>query len=150
MQNKFNVIEGLVLSFLQADTEITALAKSFHEKIKPDIPDYYDHELPAIAVNMNQFYRPENTIKSTISGVVEIVNLGADLNAMDDTVKELASLVINKLIAESPTNRGRGFNDQVEEILVDDAEIISAPLNEDFTDFAVTAFINISIGVVER
>jgi len=133
MQDKFNTVENLILNFLQNDSNVAALVNHFHTKILDDIAKYPNHQLPAVAVHAIGYSQEESRITNTISAIVEIVNRGGDLESVDGKVKEIASLIIDKLNAESPRDGyGAGLSDNVEDVYIVSANIIPVRLPNGF------------------
>lgn len=148
MLNKFNAIESAIVSFLNSDAEISALVNKVHEKIIDDVSTYSVHELPAIAVH-SMGYTPDGEIDRfpRVNVYIEIVHTGATLATVDSTVKQIASLVIDKLRSESPRNGGNGFSDVADDVAIGNFSIFAAPDN---AQYRVIAAGQVDVGIVER
>lgn len=149
MNDKFNNLETLTKNFLAADADIAAQVVTFEEKLRDVLADYDQHELPAIAVQTTGYASSENLGKAPdIFLTIEVVSRGASLGTIDGKVKEIASLVMDKLRAESPTNDGKGLNENIEIIDVESVQFFP-PDNED-NQFTVSAFVNVIMTILEK
>jgi len=152
MDDALNNVETIVKNFIAADTDIAALAPTIHEKIKSNIRNYMDHELPAIAVHCTGYLEHEGDRHMALAGVfIEIINSGADLSAVDTTVKQILSLVYKKLRDESPhmERGGRGINDELDDIIVREGPVIPWDPEEEDELFLVSGSINAEVYFVE-
>lgn len=147
MDNKFNTIETIIKDYLDDDTDVKAIAKKVHEKLKADIRKYGKHETPAVAVHCTGFSgRRENPHVSTINVFIEIVDSGGDLETVDGRVKQLQSIIIDKLRAESPLLGGGGIDEQLESIFISDAAVIPWDAAH---GFLISGNINMEVEIVE-
>lgn len=148
MLNKFNAIESAIVSFLNSDAEISALVNKVHEKIIDDVSTYSVNELPAIAVH-SMGYTPDSEIDRypRVNVYIEIVHTGGTLATVDSTVKQIASMVIDKLRSESPRNDGKGFSGVADDIAIGNFSIFAAPDN---AQYRVIAAGQVDVGIVER
>lgn len=147
MVDKFNAVENSLKTFLAADTAIAAQVNLFHVKLRDDIAQYANHELPAVAVHSFGYGEGEDDYFPVINCLVEIINRGGDLDTVDGKVKEIASLAINALRLESPLRGGKGFSGSVESIDVSEALIDFAV---DESVYTVFAGIRVNVGLVEK
>lgn len=148
MVNKFNAIESSIVSFLSGDSDLSALVNKFHEKIIEDVSRYSVNELPAVAVHSIGYSTDDEFDRYPFINVyIEIVHAGANLATVDGLVKQIASLVIDKLRSESPGNDGNGLSGTVDEIRIDNFTIAAAPDN---AQYRVIAAGQVSVGIVER
>ena len=149
MQNKFNEIENKILTFLQNDSDVSALVNYFHTKILADPAKYANHQLPAIAVHSIGYSNEDQDLIKSIHSVVEVVHRAGDLAAADDKVKEIVSLVIDKLNAESPRDGyGGGLNSpDVDDIYVNSANIVPTQLPN---GFIVSGLIDVTVELIEK
>ena len=147
MNDKFNTIETAIKEFLDDDTEVKAIAKKVHEKLKADIRKYGKHETPAVAVHCTGFTgKRENPHISAINVFIEIVDSGGDLETVDGRVKELQSIIIDKLRAESPFLGGNGIDEQFDAIFIEDAAVIPWDAAH---GFLISGSINMEVEIVE-
>ena len=147
MQNKFNTVENLILNFLQNDADVSAQVKYFHQKLKPDPAKYNRDQLPALAVHAHSYQN--DGFQKNITALVEIVNQGGDMATVDDKVKEIASLVIDKLNAQSARS-GYGAtlgSDDVDDIQVTTASVNPEPITSGFLGLG---HINVQVTITER
>ncbi len=148
MLDKFNQSESLVVSFLAADSDLTAMVKKFHEKILDDIFAYNINEVPAIAVHSIAF-EPDETFDrlQRVRVYIEIVHCGGDLQTVDTLVKQITDLVIDKLRLESPTNEGDGLSGNFDVIEIKNFNIVPVPDN---TQYRVVATGEILLGFISK
>lgn len=119
MNDKFNGVETIIKDFLLADSDVMAIAKLVHEKLRDDILKYSKHETPAIAVHSTGFTGDADDRHNSGIGVfIEIVDTGGDLAVIDGRVKQLESIIIDKLRKESPYLGGKGMSAQLDDIVV--------------------------------
>jgi len=149
MLDKFNTIEDKILTFLQNDSEVSALVKYFHTKVLSDIAKYPTHQLPAVAVHAIGYSNEERSHLKSVRSVVEIVHRAGDLASADTTVKQIASLVIDKLNAESPRDGyGSGLNTtEVDDVYVSGANIIPVALPN---GFIVSGLLDVEVEIIEK
>jgi hypothetical protein len=151
MNDKFNTVENLVKNFLSADSDLAGIVNTFEQKLRADVNTYMQHELPAIAVHSTGYgidvTQSDSRKLAYIDTTIEIVHRGGDLASVDDTVKQITSLVIDKLRLESPLNDGGGFGQAVDDIRIDRADIIPSQINNAFT---VIGNVDAQIGIIER
>jgi hypothetical protein len=125
MTDKFNTTENQIVAFLDADSDIYGLVNLVHAKLKEDQRTYYKHEIPAIGVQVIGYQPTEDDRhEKIISCIVEVTSHGGDVAAVDNVVKQIASLVIDKLDAESPYLDGGGISNNFEDIICENASII--------------------------
>ena len=151
MTNKFNQIESLVAAFVSNDSDLSAEFNLVHEKLKEETREYHTHQLPACGVWASG-YQPGDQLGGLLAQVqvlVEVIHRGGDLATVDNKVKELASLLTDKLRAESPNNRGLGFSGQAADISVERIEFIDYGKDAN-AQFTISAFLYLTIGVLEK
>jgi hypothetical protein len=127
MTDKFNTIETQLVAWAQADTDIMAIAALVHEKLKEDPRKYGYNQTPAIAVHAlgyeSKWGIKDNRHFSEISVFIEVLAHGGDISTLDGQIKQLVSLLIDKLDAESPHRGGKGINNYFDDVYVDRADI---------------------------
>lgn len=149
MTDKFNAIESALQTYLSGDTDIDAQVELFHTKLKPDLAEYGNHELPAIAVHAFAYRPGESKHSPTVTAVVEIVNRGGDLDVVDGKVKTIASLVIDKLRRVDPQAgwEATGLSGIAAAINIEGANIQADETSQGI--YTVTGEVMVGVGIVE-
>lgn len=147
MNDVFNTIESELITLLSGDATITAEvpADHFHEKLKADLKNYYDHMLPAIAAHSIGYTRGDDGVTHIIHSVIEVVHKGGDLATVDGKVKKIMSLIMDKLNDE---NRAYGglLDQNVEDVYVTGGDVIPA---QSENVFLVSGLLNVDCEIVE-
>lgn len=148
MTNMLNTVETNMLTFLSADTSLDALVTTFHAKLKMDQRTYSDHEVPAIGVYSQAIstndddHRHENLVKL----YVEVTDYGGTISTVDDSVKQIADLVMRKLRDESPYRGGNGLSSSVRDIIVRSCQIVPFAITN---GWMVSASVEVDCLVIE-
>jgi len=148
VDDKYNAVETLIKDFIEADTAIMAIANLVHEKIKANVRNYHNHEMPAIAVHATNYIGDASERHySGLAVFLEVVDAGGNLGTVDVRVKQLMSLLIDKFRKESPFISGQGIDEELEDIVVVDGPVI--PWDPEQGVFLVTGNINLEVYFVE-
>jgi hypothetical protein len=125
LDDMFNEVESQLNTLLSADEDISDLVNYFHVKLKGDIEKYRKTELPACATHFTGYSDNGEGKFIELRGLIEVVHHGGDISVIDDEVKQIVSLIIQKLLNENPEDGyGAGLSNKVDVIYVDNAEII--------------------------
>lgn len=107
--NWFNLIETQLVATLNSDTWLGTSGttiKTREAKLRPNARAYYDHELPAIAVKVIGFSEQEfsfSILSKFYKFILLILDRGGDLDAVVNTVQQIASVTEDLLEAQIDT-----------------------------------------------
>ncbi len=107
ISDPLNTFETEIVNLLKGggsypENDITEVSDDYiHEKIREDIRNYKSYELPNIGVLSLRYIEGDDKIDD-IEMMLQYMDMGADLAAMDTKAKTVAGKIINILKMQSP------------------------------------------------
>lgn len=152
IQNVFNSLESIVVTYLRSESALTALVSSANiaAKLREDPMNFEQSELPAIRVGAYGYVPTSSPRLNRIQLQIEIVDIKADLETIDSLVKQISALVIDLLRHQSPQlagNNSKNFNEQVEDVRITGGTILFFNLEDQLSLFWVGGSIQAEIDI---